>query len=74
MQIPKDARVLPPSDPRTRSVQFIIESLAKNIETLEGLPPHLKDIEWNVTVVEHRMVNAMAAPGGQVLVFTGKRP
>ena len=71
MQIPKDGRVLPHDHARTRSARFIVESLAQHIGSLEGLPAHLKDIEWTVTVVDHPMVNAMAAPGGHVLVFTG---
>lgn len=71
VQIPEDARVLPHDHPRTQAVRFIVDSLKEQIGSLEGLPAHLKDINWNVTVVQHNMVNAMAAPGGQVLVFTG---
>lgn len=71
VQIPDNARALPDDHPRTQSVRFIVDSLAQNIGSLEGLPAHLKTMEWTVTVVDHNMVNAMAAPGGQVLVFTG---
>lgn len=71
LQIPEGARVLPADHPRTKSVQFIVDSLAKNVASLEGLPAHMRDVNWTVTVVEHKMVNAMAAPGGQVIVFTG---
>jgi hypothetical protein len=71
LQVPEGAKELPESHPRYQVVRQIINTLAEKVSTLEDVPEHLKDIEWHVTVVESKIVNALAAPGGHVLVFTG---
>lgn len=71
LQIPEGAKVLPAEHPRSQAVQRVINTLAERVSSLEGVPEHLKNIEWNVIVVESKVVNAMAAPGGHVVVFTG---
>ena len=71
LQIPEGAKVIPAEHPRSRAVQQVVKTLAARVSDLEGVPEHLKNIEWNVTVVDSKIVNALAAPGGHVLVFTG---
>lgn len=71
LQIPENTKVLPEEHPRSQAVRQIINTLAEKVNTLDDVPPHLKNIKWNVTVVESKVVNALAAPGGHVLVFTG---
>jgi predicted Zn-dependent protease len=66
-----DGRVLPSNHPRTREVQYIVDTLAQQVEGLGNIPPHLRNIQWKVTVLDSRSVNAVAAPGGHMLVFTG---
>jgi hypothetical protein len=62
-------RILPDSDPRVRQVKRVLERLLPYAEG-EGL----KDLQWEVTVIESPEQNAFVAPGGKVFVFTGILP
>jgi predicted Zn-dependent protease len=59
-------KVLSDWDPRTKQVKRVIERLIPVCG--------LKDLDWEVYVVESEMVNAMVVPGGKVFVFTGILP
>jgi len=62
-------RILPDSDARVRQVKRVLERLLPYAEG-EGL----KDLNWEVTVIESPEQNAFVAPGGKVFVFTGILP
>jgi hypothetical protein len=62
-------RILPDSDARVRRVKQVLERLLPYAEG-EGL----KDLQWEVTVIESPEQNAFVAPGGKVFVFTGILP
>ena len=53
-------------DPRVRQVKRVINRLIPVCG--------LKDLDWEVYVVDSPMVNAMVVPGGKVFVFTGILP
>lgn len=61
----------PDDHPRTRLVKDVVSSLSEQVHKLDHLPSHLRSIEWKVTVVESKTINAMAAPGGRIIVFAG---
>eukprot|EP00892_Ulva_mutabilis_P001820 jgi/Ulvmu1/11639/UM008_0043.1 len=61
----------PDDHPRTRMVKEVVSALSEQVHKLDFLPSHLKNIDWRVTVVESNTVNAMAAPGGRIIVYTG---
>lgn len=62
-------RILPDSDSRVKQVKRVLERLLPYAEG-EGL----KDLQWEVTVIESPEQNAFVAPGGKVFVFTGILP
>jgi hypothetical protein len=62
-------RILPDSDARVRQVKRVLERLLPYAEG-EGL----KDLQWEVAVIESPEQNAFVAPGGKVFVFTGILP
>lgn len=71
LQVSADAIVYPDDHPRTRLVKEVVSALSDQVHKLEHLPSHLRNIDWRVTVVESKTVNAMAAPGGRIIVFAG---
>jgi hypothetical protein len=56
-------------DPRVRKVKQVLERLLPFAEG-EGL----KDLDWEVHVIDSPEQNAFVAPGGKVFVFTGILP
>ena len=58
---------------RQRKVEAVVARLVAQVPAIERLPAHRKAIEWRVHVVRDAQPNAMAAPGGHVVVFTGAR-
>ncbi|KAF1847305.1 uncharacterized protein K460DRAFT_402664 [Cucurbitaria berberidis CBS 394.84] len=62
-------QILPDHDPRTRQVKKVLERLLPYAEG-EGL----KNLEWEVAVIDSPEQNAFVAPGGKVFVFTGILP
>lgn len=71
MQVGNEATTYPDDHPRARVVKEVVASLSDQVHKLEHLPAHLRNVDWRVTVVESKSVNAMAAPGGRIIVFTG---
>jgi predicted Zn-dependent protease len=62
-------RFLSEHDPRVRQVKKVLERLLPYAEG-EGL----KDMDWEVHVIDSPEQNAFVAPGGKVFVFTGILP
>jgi hypothetical protein len=62
-------RILPDHDGRVKQVKRVLERL---LPYAEG--KGLKDLNWEVTVIESEEQNAFVAPGGKVFVFTGILP
>lgn len=62
-------RILPDYDPRVRQVQKVLDRLLPYVEG-EGL----KNLNWEVAVIDSPEENAFVAPGGKVFVFTGILP
>jgi hypothetical protein len=62
-------RILPEHDGRVQQVKRVLDRLLPFAEG-EGL----KDLDWEVTVIESEEQNAFVAPGGKVFVFTGILP
>ncbi|KAH7067719.1 peptidase family M48-domain-containing protein [Paraphoma chrysanthemicola] len=62
-------RFLPGHDPRVRQVKQVLERLLPYAEG-EGL----KNMDWEVHVIDSPEQNAFVAPGGKVFVFTGILP
>ncbi|KAJ4363663.1 metalloendopeptidase [Neocucurbitaria cava] len=62
-------KILPDYDPRVRSVKKVLQRLLPFAEG-EGL----KELEWEVAVIDSPEQNAFVAPGGKVFVFTGILP
>ncbi|OAL48462.1 hypothetical protein IQ07DRAFT_622891 [Pyrenochaeta sp. DS3sAY3a] len=62
-------RILPDYDPRVQQVKRVLERLLPFAEG-EGL----RDLDWEVTVIDAPEQNAFVAPGGKVFVFTGILP
>ncbi|CBX97487.1 hypothetical protein LEMA_P106180.1 [Plenodomus lingam JN3] len=62
-------RILPDSDPRVRLVKRVLARLLPYAEG-EGL----KNLDWEVAVIDSPEQNAFVAPGGKVFVFTGILP
>jgi predicted Zn-dependent protease len=62
-------RILPENDGRVQQVKRVLERLLPFAEG-EGL----KDLKWEVTVIDSPEQNAFVAPGGKVFVFTGDLP
>lgn len=62
-------RILPDHDPRVRQVKRVLERLLPFAEG-EGL----RDLDWEVAVIDAPEQNAFVAPGGKVFVFTGILP
>lgn len=62
-------RILPDHDPRVRQVKRVLERLLPYAEG-EGL----KNLDWEVAVIDSPEQNAFVAPGGKVFVFTGILP
>ncbi|KAL6704884.1 metalloendopeptidase [Coniothyrium glycines] len=62
-------RILPEYDPRVRMVKKVLHRLLPYAEG-EGL----RDLDWEVTVIDSPEENAFVAPGGKVFVFTGILP
>jgi predicted Zn-dependent protease len=59
-------KLLSDRDSRTRQVKRVLNRLIPVCG--------LKDLDWEVYVVDSDMVNAMVVPGGKVFVFTGILP
>lgn len=49
----------------------MVARLVAQVPAIERLPAHREAIDWRVHVVRKAQPNAMAAPGGQIVVFTG---
>ncbi|KAI8942220.1 hypothetical protein NX059_000303 [Plenodomus lindquistii] len=62
-------RILPDHDPRVRKVKEVLDRILPFAEG-EGL----KDLDWEVAVIDSPEQNAFVAPGGKVFVFTGILP
>lgn len=62
-------QILPEYDPRVQQVTKVLQRLLPFAEG-EGL----KDLGWEVTVIDSPEQNAFVAPGGKVFVFTGILP
>lgn len=62
-------RILPEYDPRVQRVRRVLQRLLPYAEG-EGL----RDLDWEVTVIDSPEENAFVAPGGKVFVFTGILP
>ena len=62
-------RILPDHDPRVQQVKRVLERLLPYAEG-EGL----KNLNWEVSVIDSPEQNAFVAPGGKVFVFTGILP
>lgn len=62
-------RILPDHDPRVQQVRKVLERLLPFAEG-EGL----RNLEWEVHVIDSPEQNAFVAPGGKVFVFTGILP
>jgi predicted Zn-dependent protease len=62
-------RILPDNDKRVQQVRRVLERLLPYAEG-EGL----KELGWEVTVIDSPEQNAFVAPGGKVFVFTGILP
>lgn len=62
-------RILPEYDPRVQKVKKVLQRLLPFAEG-EGL----KDLAWEVAVIDSPEQNAFVAPGGKVFVFTGILP
>lgn len=62
-------RILPDYDPRVQQVKKVLQRLLPYAEG-EGL----KDLAWEVAVIDSPEQNAFVAPGGKVFVFTGILP
>lgn len=62
-------RLLPERDPRVRQVKRVLERL---LPYAEGTG--LRDLNWEVHVIDSPEQNAFVAPGGKVFVFTGILP
>lgn len=65
---------VPPSDPRTQTVQRVGNKLAQAVqqyfrETKQS--ELLKGYNWEFNLVQDKNVNAWAMPGGKVVVYTG---
>ena len=52
-------------------INGIVQRVAAKVPELSRLPEHRKTLQWRVYIVDSNMVNAMAAPGGHMIVFTG---
>jgi predicted Zn-dependent protease len=59
-------RILPASHPYTQFVRRV----AKRIIQVSGM----RDLKWEVHVIDHQEPNAFVLPGGKVFVFTGILP
>ncbi|KAF2106909.1 peptidase family M48-domain-containing protein [Lophiotrema nucula] len=62
-------RFLPPYDPRVEQVKKVLERLIPFAEQAG-----LKDVDWEVHVIDSPEQNAFVIPGGKVFVFTGILP
>jgi len=62
-------RILPEYDPRVQKVKRVLERLLPYAEG-EGL----RNLDWEITVIDSPEQNAFVAPGGKVFVFTGILP
>lgn len=59
-------QLLPASDPRTKFVKKVVEPLIR--------ASGMKDLEWEVHVIESDTPNAFVIPGGKIFVFSGILP
>ncbi|KTW28390.1 hypothetical protein T552_01652 [Pneumocystis carinii B80] len=59
-------RILPPNHPMTRRVQQVMIRLIRASK--------LKDIDWEIHVIDDPQRNAFILPGGKVFVFSGILP
>jgi hypothetical protein len=57
--------------PHQRRIERIVALLAAEVAQLPRLPEHRRNIQWKVYIGDKPMVNAIAAPGGHIVVFTG---
>jgi metalloendopeptidase OMA1, mitochondrial len=62
-------RFLPENDPRVREVKKVLLRLLPYVQG-EGL----KEVDWEVNVIDSPEQNAFVIPGGKVFVFTGILP
>ncbi|KAF1961694.1 hypothetical protein CC80DRAFT_488138 [Byssothecium circinans] len=62
-------KFLPEWDPRVQQVKRVLERLIPYAKS-EGL----RDVDWEVNVIDSPQQNAFVAPGGKVFVFTGILP
>lgn len=54
-----------------RRIEGIVARLAAEVDKLPRLPEHRKHIPWRVYIGDQPLVNAVAACGGQIVVFKG---
>lgn len=66
-------KVYPDNHPKTQLIRRIGLRLASTAAAGSGggFYQHMKDCEWEFKVVHSPQINAMVAPGGKVIVFSG---
>lgn len=75
--VKKEAKLLPPDDPRTKLVKRVGAKLSKaanHYMEKNGMKKQLESFKWEFNVSDENIVNAWAMPGGKVMFYTGILP